>query len=58
MYSSTPSLNSTLYGVGGQHYTPADLPLEVSVPIVQEARWAPGLFWMGAENVGPHQDSI
>ena len=23
------------------------------VPIVQEAGWAPGLFWTGAENLAP-----
>jgi len=28
------------------------------VPIVQEARQAPGPVWMGAENLTPHQESI
>jgi hypothetical protein len=27
------------------------------VPIVQEARWAPGSIWMGAENLASHRDS-
>ena len=28
------------------------------VPIVQEAEWASGPFWTGAENLAPHRDSI
>ena len=28
------------------------------VPIAQEAGWAPGQVWRGAENFAPHQDSI
>jgi len=28
------------------------------VPIVQEAGWASGPVWTGAENLAPHQDSI
>ena len=28
------------------------------VPIVQEAGWAQGLVWTGAENLAPHRDSI
>ena len=31
---------------------------EDPVPIVQEAGWAPGPVWTGAENLAPHQDSI
>ena len=46
-------------GVGGQHHAPADLPpVKGPVPIVQEAGWAPGPGWMGAENMAPHRDSI
>jgi hypothetical protein len=42
--SSTPRL----------HFTPGkDL-----VPIVQEAGWASGQVWTGAENLVPHRDSI
>ena len=37
-------------GVGGQHHAPAALP---PVPIVQEAGWAPGPIWTGAENLDP-----
>jgi hypothetical protein len=38
--------------VGGQYHAPAALPQEEDpVPIVQEARWAPGLVWMGVENL-------
>jgi hypothetical protein len=50
MYSFTFSLTSVVDGVGGQHLgmTP--------VPIVQEAGWAPGSVWTGAENVTPHRD--
>jgi len=28
------------------------------VPNLQEAGWAPGLVWRGAENFAPHWDSI
>jgi len=28
------------------------------VPIVEEAGWAPGSVWAGAENLAPHRDSI
>jgi hypothetical protein len=28
------------------------------VPIEQEAGWAPGPVWTGAENLAPHRDSI
>jgi hypothetical protein len=28
------------------------------VPILQEARWAPGPVWTGAENLATHRDSI
>ena len=39
-------------GVGGQRHAPAALPPERDpVPIVQEAGWAPGLVWTGAENL-------
>jgi hypothetical protein len=41
-------------GVGGQRHAPAALPRERDpVPIVQEAGWAPGPVWKGAENVAP-----
>ena len=44
-------------GVGGQHHAPAALPSgENSVHIVQEAGWAPGPVWTGAENLAPHQN--
>jgi hypothetical protein len=39
-------------GVGGQRsgrFTPGNDP----VPIVQEAGWAPGPVWTGAENLAP-----
>ena len=35
-------------------FTPGKDP----VPIVQEAGWAPGPVWIGAENLAPHRDSI
>jgi len=39
-------------GVGG--YAPAAFtPGKDLVPIVQDARWAPGPVWMGAENLAP-----
>jgi hypothetical protein len=31
------------------HFTPGKDP----IPIVQEARWAPGPVWTGAENLAP-----
>jgi len=31
------------------HFTPG----KDKVPIVQEAGWAPGPFWTGAENIAP-----
>jgi len=41
-------------GMGGQRQAPAALPPEKDpVPIVQEARWAPGPVWTGAENLTP-----
>jgi hypothetical protein len=41
-------------GVGGQRHAPAALPLERDpVPIVQQAAWAPGPVWTGAENLPP-----
>jgi hypothetical protein len=38
--------------VGGQHQAPAALPPgKDPVPIVQEARWAPGPVWTVAKNL-------
>ena len=46
-------------GVCGQRHDPdAFNPGKDPVPIVQEAGWAPGPVWMGAENLDPHRDSI
>ena len=39
--------------VGGQCHGLAAYPREDPVPIVQEAGWAPGPVWMGAENLAP-----
>jgi len=36
------------------HFTPGKDP----VPILQEAGWAPGPVWTGAEKSRPHRDSI
>jgi hypothetical protein len=39
-------------GVGGQRHAPvAFTPRKDPVPIVQEAGWAPGRVWTGAENL-------
>jgi hypothetical protein len=59
VYSSTLSLTSVLDEAGWSmphpsHFTPG----KDRVPIVYEARWAPGLVWTGEENFAPHQDSI
>jgi len=41
-------------GVGGQHHTPvAFTPRKDQVSIAQEPGWAPGLVWMGTENLAP-----
>jgi hypothetical protein len=41
-------------GVGFQRQaTTAFTPGKDPVPIVQEAEWAPGPVWMGAENLAP-----
>jgi hypothetical protein len=41
-------------GVGGQRHASAALtPGKDPVHIVQEAEWAPGPVWMGAENLAP-----
>jgi len=41
-------------GVGGQRHAPAALPVgKDPIPIVQEAGWAPGPVWTGAENLTP-----
>ena len=40
--------------VGGHRHAPATFtPGEDPVPIVQEAGCAPGLVWIGAENLAP-----
>jgi hypothetical protein len=46
--------------VWGISVTPRPLftPGKDPVPIVQEAGWAPGPVWTGAENFAPHRDSI
>ena len=41
-------------GVGGQRHAPAAFnPGKDPLPIVQEAGWAPGPVWTGAENLAP-----
>ena len=41
-------------GVGGQRHVPATFtPGKGPLPIVQEAEWAPGPLWAGAENLAP-----
>ena len=43
-------MTTTLEGVSGQQHTPAVLyPRKDAVPILQEAVWAPGPVWTGAE---------
>ena len=45
--------------MGGERHAPATLSTgKYPVPIVQEAGWAPGPVWTGAENLALHQDSI
>ena len=46
-------------GVGGQRHSPAALPPgKDPVSILQEAGWAPGPVWTGAENLAPPRDLI
>jgi hypothetical protein len=41
-------------GVGGQRHAPATFNSRKDlVPIVQDAGWAPGTVWKGAENLDP-----
>ena len=40
--------------MGGRWLKPRFTPGKDLVPIVQEARWAPGLVWTGMENLAPH----
>ena len=42
----------------GHHASAAFTPGKDPVPIVQEAGWAPGQVWIGAENLASYQDSI
>ena len=54
MYSPTLSLTSTLNEGGWSTPRPGRFtPGKYLVPIVQEAGWAPGPFWTGAENLAP-----
>jgi hypothetical protein len=57
-YSSTLSLISALDEVGGRRHGPAVLPSgNRPVTILEEAGWAPGPVWTGAE-ISPYRDSI
>jgi hypothetical protein len=47
-------MTSALDGVGGQRQSPAAFTSgKDAVPIVQEAGWASGPVWTGAENLAP-----
>jgi hypothetical protein len=47
-------MTSALDGVGGQRHAPdAFTPWKDPVPVVQEAGWATGPVWIGAENLAP-----
>ena len=39
---------------GQRHASAALYPREIPVLIVQEAGWAPGMVWTGAENLAPN----
>jgi hypothetical protein len=46
-------------GVGDQRHAPAAFTFgKDPVPIVQEAGWAPGPVWIGAENLALQRDLI
>jgi hypothetical protein len=52
-------MTTALEGVRGQRHASAALyPEKDPVPIVQEAGWAPGPVWTGAEYLPSHRDSI
>jgi hypothetical protein len=54
MYSSTVHSASALDGGGwSTSRSGRFIPLKDPVPIVQEAGWASGPVWMGAENLAP-----
>ena len=55
MYNSTLPSTSTLDGRWVVNATPRPLypPGKDPVPIVQEAGWAPGPVWTGAEDISP-----
>jgi hypothetical protein len=58
-YRSTLSLTSQLdWGWRSTPRTGRFTPGNDPVPIVQEAGWAPGPVWTGANNLAPHRDSI
>ena len=58
-YSSTLSLTSAVDGGGWSTPRPGSFtPGKDPLPIVQEAGWAPGPVWKGAENLTPLRDSI
>jgi hypothetical protein len=47
-------MTPTLDGVGSQRHAPAAFTsTKDPVPILQEAGWAPGPVWIGAENLAP-----
>ena len=53
-YSSTLCLTSALYGGGWSTPRPGRFtPYKYPVHIVEEAGWAPGPVWTGAENLAP-----
>ena len=57
--SITLSLTSALDGGGWSTPRPGRFtPRKDPVPIVQEAGWAPGPVWTGAENLATNRDSI
>ena len=59
MYTSTLPSTSALDGGGWSRPRPGRfIPRNDPVPIVQEAGWAPGTVWTGAENLATHRDSI
>jgi hypothetical protein len=59
MYSSTPSLTSTLDGVGGQRHAPATLPPGKRAGARFIGGWVgPGDYLDGFGKSRPHRDSI
>ena len=59
MYRSTlPSTSALDVGGWSTPHSGRFIPRKDPITLVQEAGWAPGPIWTGAEKLVPHRDSI